>query len=90
MANLVCGFAHVDLRKGFHGIAVPVQIKGLGGSGAPHVFTLQRREDLELGPGEEIVNTLWGYNPHPHDVILRTMGLKPISCHVQVTVELRN
>lgn len=59
-------------RKNFNQIAIPVQVIGIGGPGAPHDFTFERRENVELQPGESIANTLWGFAPHPQDVILRT------------------
>ena len=46
---------------------------GIGGPGAPHEFTFNRRGDEDLH-GFEIENSKWGYAAHPQDVILR-LGL---------------
>lgn len=48
---------------------MPFQLTGIGGPGAPHEFTFRRRDDPEL-QGVHIENTAWGYQLHPHDVIL--------------------
>ena len=35
-------------RKGFHAGAVPFHVAGIGGPGAPHEFTFNRRSDEDL------------------------------------------
>ena len=64
--------ASSNLRKGWTGIGVPVEVTGIGGPGAPHAFVFERREDVQLQDGEVIDNKIWGFDPHPHDVILRS------------------
>ncbi len=58
--------------KGWHSSAVPVQLKGIGGPGAPHCFLFQRREDVAVATAD-ISNRVWGYEPHPKDIILRCL-----------------
>lgn len=41
-------FVVTEPRKGFLAEAFPVHIRGVGGPGAPHVFTIRRRGDLGL------------------------------------------
>ena len=60
-------------RKGFHAGAVPFHVAGIGGPGAPHEFTFNRRSDEAL-QGHAIDNSSWGWAEHPGDVILRTAG----------------
>ncbi|CAK9078225.1 unnamed protein product [Durusdinium trenchii] len=57
-------------QKGFHSGAAPFHLTGIGGPGAPHEFTFNRRGDEDLH-GFEIENSKWGYAAHPQDVILR-------------------
>ena len=47
---------------------MPVFVGGIGGPGAPHEFTFERRDSENL-VGEWIENKFWGYDVHPQDVI---------------------
>ena len=58
-------------RKGFHSGAVPFHLTGIGGPGAPHEFTFNRRGDEDL-QGFTIDSKHFGFAPHPLDVVLRT------------------
>ena len=58
-------------RRGFHSGAVPVFVGGIGGPGAPHEFTFERRDNENL-VGQCIENRFWGYDTHPRDVVLRS------------------
>ena len=50
---------------------MPVQLKGVGGPGAPHVFNFTRRCDV---PGVAVANTYWPeFEADHHDVVLRTV-----------------
>ena len=76
MAAIHQSRAHISqLRKGFHAGCVPVYLAGIGGPGAPHVFSFHRRNDPDL-QGHVVQNQRWGYAEHPHDVVLRYLGAR--------------
>lgn len=62
-------------RKGFLSQGVPVNLRGIGGPGAPHCFELDRRSEVPTGEGSlPITDRYWGLPPHRDDVILRSFG----------------
>lgn len=42
-------FSVLELRTGYHSLAVPVHVSGIGGPGAPHFFEYRRRSDVGQG-----------------------------------------
>ncbi|CAK9094713.1 unnamed protein product, partial [Durusdinium trenchii] len=58
--------------QAFLSIGIPVQLRGIGGPRAPHVFELDRRDDLGPQALSEAVDPFWQLQPHRHDVFIRT------------------
>ncbi|CAK9068050.1 unnamed protein product, partial [Durusdinium trenchii] len=73
--NTVRKHAQED-RRAFLSVGVPVQLTGIGGARAPHVFEMDRRESL----GDLAVlfviygaaDRFWQLPHHPNDVLIRT------------------
>ena len=75
-----CGFLHVSFfRKGFHAGACPFQLVGIGGPGAPHMFTFLKRSDEDLA-GVEIDESRFSCQRQRGDVILRRTHQSDMHC----------